>query len=72
VAVALAVSRRFPTAEIPAQYNNKNDYEDCEMSKILQVLDNRLTDGGKVVSLTHRLRSTSQKYYFSGYVTHLC
>jgi hypothetical protein len=27
--------------------------------------DNRLTDGGEVVSLTRRPSSTSQKYYFS-------
>jgi hypothetical protein len=41
------------------------------MLKILHCLDNRLTDGGKVVSLTHRLRSALQKhYYFNVFGTH--
>jgi hypothetical protein len=35
------------------------------MLRILHCLDNRLTDGGKVVSLTHRQRSTPRKHYFS-------
>jgi hypothetical protein len=37
---------------------------DCETSKIQQCLENRLIDGGEVVSLTSRLRSTPQKNYF--------
>jgi hypothetical protein len=35
------------------------------MLRILHCLDNRLADGDKVVSLTHRPRSTPQKHYFS-------
>jgi hypothetical protein len=35
------------------------------------VLDNKLTDGGEVVSPTHRSRSTPQKH-FSGSDTHFC
>jgi hypothetical protein len=35
-------------------------------------LDNRLIDGGNVVSLTHRARSTPQRYYFSASDTHFC
>jgi hypothetical protein len=35
-------------------------------------LDNRFTDGGEVVSPTHRLRSTPQKHYFSASGTHFC
>jgi hypothetical protein len=36
-------------------------------------LDSRLTDGGKVVSSTHRPRSTSTKhYYFSVSSTQFC
>jgi hypothetical protein len=35
-------------------------------------LDNQLTDGSKFVSLTHRLRSTPQKHYFSISGTHFC
>jgi hypothetical protein len=34
-------------------------------------LDNRLTDGGEVVSLTHRPLFTLQKHYFSASGTHL-
>jgi hypothetical protein len=33
-------------------------------------LQNRLTDGSKVVSPTHALRSTLQKHYFSASGTH--
>jgi hypothetical protein len=35
-------------------------------------LDSRLTDGGKVVSPTHRPHSTPQKHYFSASGTHFC
>jgi hypothetical protein len=35
-------------------------------------LDNRLTDGGKVVSPRHRSRSTSEKHYCSASGTHFC
>jgi hypothetical protein len=35
-------------------------------------LDNRLTDGGKVVSPTHRPLSTPHKHYFSAFGTHFC
>jgi hypothetical protein len=44
----------------------------CGMLRITHCLDNRLTDGGKIVSSTHRPRSTSQKYYFSAPGTHFC
>jgi hypothetical protein len=40
--------------------------------RILHCLDNRLTDGGKVVSFTHWSRSTPQKHYFSASGTHFC
>jgi hypothetical protein len=36
----------------------------CEMLRILHFLDNRLTDGGEDVSLTHRPRSIAQKHFF--------
>jgi hypothetical protein len=42
------------------------------MLRIPHCLDNRLTDGGEVVSLTRRSRSTPQKYYISASGTHLC
>jgi hypothetical protein len=35
-------------------------------------LDNRLTDGGKVVSPMHRPHFTPQKLYFSASGTHFC
>jgi hypothetical protein len=35
-------------------------------------LDNRLTDGGNVVSPAHRPRSTPEKRYFSASGVHLC
>jgi hypothetical protein len=40
------------------------------MLKIPHCLDSRLTDGGKVVSPTHRPRLTSQKYYLYASGTH--
>jgi hypothetical protein len=42
------------------------------MLRIAHSLDTRLTNGGKVVSLTLRPRSTPQKHYFSGSDTHFC
>jgi hypothetical protein len=39
-------------------------------SHIPHCIDSRLTDGGKVVSLAHRARSTPQKHYFSASGTH--
>jgi hypothetical protein len=42
------------------------------MLRIPHCLDSRLIDGGKIVGLTHRLRSTSQKYYFSASGAHVC
>jgi hypothetical protein len=43
------------------------------MLRIPQCLDNQLTDGGKIVSTTHRPRSTPQKhYYFYVSGTHFC
>jgi hypothetical protein len=44
----------------------------CEMLRIPHCIDIGLTDGGKVVSLTHRPRSTLQKHYFSSSGTHFC
>jgi hypothetical protein len=40
------------------------------MLRIPRFLDSRLTDGGKVVSLTYRPRSAPQKHYFSAPGTH--
>jgi hypothetical protein len=44
----------------------------CEMLTIPYCLDNQLTDGGKVVSPTHRPGSTLQKHNFSASGTHFC
>jgi hypothetical protein len=50
----------------------RGELQGCEMLRIPHCLDNRLTDCGKVVSPTHRLRSTPQKRYFSASGTHFC
>jgi hypothetical protein len=42
------------------------------MFRIPHCLDIRLTDGGKVVSPTHRPRSNPQKQYFSASSIHIC
>jgi hypothetical protein len=44
----------------------------CEMLRIPYCLYSRLTDGGEVVSLTHRPRSTPQKHNFSVSGAHVC
>jgi hypothetical protein len=43
-----------------------------EMLMISYCLDSRLTDGGKIVSPTHRPRSTAQKHYLFASGTHFC
>jgi hypothetical protein len=40
------------------------------MLRIPHCLDNRLTNGGKVVSPTHRLRFTPEKHYLYASGTH--
>jgi hypothetical protein len=42
------------------------------MWRIPHCRDSKLTDGGRVVNLTHRLHSTPQKYYFSASGTTFC
>jgi hypothetical protein len=42
------------------------------MSRLPHCLGNRFTDGGTVVSTTHRPRTTPQKHYFSAAGTHFC
>jgi hypothetical protein len=42
------------------------------MLQISYSLDNRLTDGGKVVSPTHLPRSAPEKHYFSDTGSHFC
>jgi hypothetical protein len=44
----------------------------CEMLRIPHCLDNRLTDGGKIISPTHRPRSSVLKHYFSASGTLFC
>jgi hypothetical protein len=47
--------------------------QSCEILRVPRCLDNRLTDGGKVVSPTHRPHFTPQKhYYFYVSGTHFC
>jgi hypothetical protein len=36
----------------------------CQMLRVPHCLDNRLTDGGKVVSPTHQPHLTPQKHYY--------
>jgi hypothetical protein len=44
----------------------------CEMLRIPHCLENRLTDGGEVVSLTQWPHSTPQKYFLFVSGTHIC
>jgi hypothetical protein len=43
----------------------------CAMLRTPHYLDIRLSDGGKIVSTTHRPLSTPKKHYFSAFDTHL-
>jgi hypothetical protein len=42
----------------------RGDLQGCKILRIQHCLDNRLTDGSKVVNPAHRPRSTPQKHYF--------
>jgi hypothetical protein len=53
-------------------YPRKRPRRPCEMLWIPHCLDNRLTDGGKVVSLTSLQSFTPPKLYFSASGTHFC
>jgi hypothetical protein len=44
------------------------DVEDPTLSR----LDNRIIDGGEVISPTHRPSSTAQEHYFPASGTHFC
>jgi hypothetical protein len=45
------------------KFSGRGEPQSCETSRSLHFLDNRFTDGGKVVSLTSRPLSTPQKYF---------
>jgi hypothetical protein len=72
----------FPLAFCQAEDANKakaipvtglGGLKGCEMLRIPHCLDNRLIDGGKVVSPTHQPYFTPQKhYYFNVSGTHFC
>jgi hypothetical protein len=57
-------SREYPVT-------GRGGLQGCEMLRIPRCLDSRLTDGGVVVSITYRPRSTPQKH-FSTSGTHFC
>jgi hypothetical protein len=63
-------------SRIVLSYSIKKSYPSnrpcCEALRIPLCLDNLLTDGGEVLSPTHRPHSTPQKHYFSASGTHLC
>jgi hypothetical protein len=44
----------------------------CDMLRIPNCLDSRLTDGGETVSPTHWPHSTPQKHFFFSSGTHFC
>jgi hypothetical protein len=58
-------SKAFPQQAVEA-------CKGCEMLRIPHCLDNRLTDGCKVVSFMHQSRSTPQKLYFCASGTDFC
>jgi hypothetical protein len=58
--------------ELAIPVTGRGGLKGCEMLRIPHCLDSRLTDGGLVVSLKKRPRSTPQKYYFPASGTHFC
>jgi hypothetical protein len=57
------IAQRSPTKAITVR--GRGGLQGCEMLRIPHWLDSRLTEGGKVFSLTYQPRSTPQKHYFS-------
>jgi hypothetical protein len=55
-----------------APVTGRGGLQSCEVLRIPYCLDNRLTDGGKVVSPMHRQSYTPQKHYFSASGTNFC
>jgi hypothetical protein len=64
--------RVFPPRVLRFPLPSKVEAYGGEMSRIPHCLDNGLTESGKVVSPTHRPRSTPQKHYFLASGTHFC
>jgi hypothetical protein len=56
------ISRKSKSKAIPV--TGCGGLWDCEMLRIPHCLDNRLIDGGKVVSPTRQPHFTPQKHYF--------
>jgi hypothetical protein len=62
--ILVRIEERSKSKAIPV--TGRGGLYGCEIS------DNRLTDGGEVVSSIHWPRSTPQKHYFSAFRTHFC
>jgi hypothetical protein len=56
----------------PLPVTGRGDPWGCEMLRIPKCLENRLTDGGGVVSPTHWPHSSPQKYNFSASGARFC
>jgi hypothetical protein len=67
-----AVTSKSNNESIVIPVTGRGGLYGCEMLRMPRCLDNLLTDGGKVVSPTHRPHSTPQKHYFSASGTHYC
>jgi hypothetical protein len=70
---ALAPARSLSVSTEPSRLSTGHGGPyGCEILRIQHCLDSRLTDGGKVVSPTHRPCSTPQKHCSSASGTHSC
>jgi hypothetical protein len=54
------------TKTIPV--TDRRDLQSCEMLEIPHCIHNRLTDGGDVISLTRRPRSTSRNIFWHSFL----
>jgi hypothetical protein len=64
----------FSQKKVKSSYPRNRPWRPIELSDVkdLTLSNNRLTDGGKVVSPTHRPPFTSQKHYLYISGTHFC
>jgi hypothetical protein len=62
----------FEIISLAIPETGRGGLKDCEILWIPHCQDSRLTDGGKVLSPTHRPRSNLQEHYFSASGTQFC
>jgi hypothetical protein len=65
-------TKKFKKKSEAVTLTSRGGLQGCEMLRIPHCLDNQLTDGGEIVSLTRWPPSIPQKHFFSASVTPFC